>query len=219
MDTKPRELYLLFRAYPGYENSLLKVTNKNGKAGAPVGFVTFASRQDADEARIKLQGVRFDPESPQTIRLELARSNTKVPKPKQPSPPIISPATLPTILPQHVNASYLPLNGTPVSHADGLMNGNGVPTNGGIAENLPLINDPQLLGISLMPYAQALQFLPMMPPNSHAALAAAALHGLQQQQLHQQQQQLAAANGLLAAAAAGMPHQPQIVSGRSSVSD
>ncbi|GIY28399.1 hypothetical protein CDAR_388661 [Caerostris darwini] len=33
------------------------------------------------------QGVRFDPDLPQTIRLEFAKSNTKVSKPKQPSPP------------------------------------------------------------------------------------------------------------------------------------
>lgn len=29
------------------------------------------------------QGVRFDPDLPQTIRLEFAKSNTKVSKPKQ----------------------------------------------------------------------------------------------------------------------------------------
>jgi len=34
MDTKPRELYLLFRAYEGYEGSLLKVTSKNGKTSS-----------------------------------------------------------------------------------------------------------------------------------------------------------------------------------------
>lgn len=34
MDAKPRELYLLFRSYPGYESSLLKVTNKNGKTSS-----------------------------------------------------------------------------------------------------------------------------------------------------------------------------------------
>jgi hypothetical protein len=77
------------------------MTNKNGKISAPVGFVTFANRQDADEACRKLQGVRFDPDCAQTIRLEMARSTTKVvSKQKQPSPPIISPATLPPILPQ-----------------------------------------------------------------------------------------------------------------------
>lgn len=106
-DVKPRELYLLFRAYPGYEASQLKLTpsSKNGllKSSTPVGFVTFATRQDADEARQKLQGVRFDPEQPQAIRLELARSNTKVTKlSKQPSPPNhLSPSTtnLSAILP------------------------------------------------------------------------------------------------------------------------
>merc|ERR1712045_660903 len=87
MDTKPRELHLLFRAYEGYEGSLLKVTSKNGKTASPVGFVTFNSRAGADAAKQDLQqGVRFDPDLPQTIRLEFAKSNTKVSKPKQPSP-------------------------------------------------------------------------------------------------------------------------------------
>ncbi|XP_011500494.1 PREDICTED: protein couch potato [Ceratosolen solmsi marchali] len=86
MDAKPRELYLLFRAYEGYEGSLLKVTNKNGKSASPVGFVTFHTRAGAEAAKQDLQqGVRFDPEMPQTIRLEFAKSNTKVSKPKQPA--------------------------------------------------------------------------------------------------------------------------------------
>merc|ERR1712029_1045905 len=87
MDTKPRELYLLFRAYEGYEGSLLKVTSKNGKTSSPVGFVTFSTRAGAESAKQDLQqGVRFDPDLPQTIRLEFAKSNTKVSKPKQVSP-------------------------------------------------------------------------------------------------------------------------------------
>jgi len=103
MDTKPRELYLLFRAYEGYEGSLLKVTSKNGKTASPVGFVTFSSRASAEAAKQDLQqGVRFDPDLPQTIRLEFAKSNTKVSKPKQvpgvpPSsvsqPPLVHPLT------------------------------------------------------------------------------------------------------------------------------
>lgn len=36
---------------------------------------------------ICVQGVKFDPDLPQTIRLEFAKSNTKVSKPKQQSPP------------------------------------------------------------------------------------------------------------------------------------
>jgi len=55
MDTKPRELYLLFRAYEGYEGSLLKVTSKNGKTASPVGFVTFSSRASAEAAKQDLQ--------------------------------------------------------------------------------------------------------------------------------------------------------------------
>ncbi|CAI4223138.1 unnamed protein product [Auanema sp. JU1783] len=91
MDAKPRELYLLFRAYRGYESSLLKMTAKGGKPTSPVGFVTFTTRQDADEARKHLQGVRFDPDCAQQLRLELAKSNTKVSRPKQ-SPPPLAPA-------------------------------------------------------------------------------------------------------------------------------
>ncbi|KAH9637979.1 hypothetical protein HF086_013059 [Spodoptera exigua] len=55
MDAKPRELYLLFRAYEGYEGSLLKVTSKNGKTASPVGFVTFHTRAGAEAAKQDLQ--------------------------------------------------------------------------------------------------------------------------------------------------------------------
>ncbi|KOX77321.1 Protein couch potato, partial [Melipona quadrifasciata] len=104
MDAKPRELYLLFRAYEGYEGSLLKVTSKNGKTASPVGFVTFHTRAGAEAAKQDLQqGVRFDPDMPQTIRLEFAKSNTKVSKPKQPAaaaatshPALMHPLTGPT---------------------------------------------------------------------------------------------------------------------------
>lgn len=42
------------------------------------------------------QGVQFDPDLPQTIRLEFAKSNTKASKPKQQSPPAAAPH--PTII-------------------------------------------------------------------------------------------------------------------------
>uniref|UniRef100_A0A0N4ZG89 RRM domain-containing protein n=1 Tax=Parastrongyloides trichosuri TaxID=131310 RepID=A0A0N4ZG89_PARTI len=88
IDTKPRELYLLFRAYPGYENSQLKITSKNGKTASPVGFVTFSSKSEAEEAKRQLHGVKFDPDSNITLRLELAKANTKSTRPKtQLSPP------------------------------------------------------------------------------------------------------------------------------------
>jgi hypothetical protein len=44
----------LFLIIQGYEGSLLKVTNKNGKNLSPVGFVTFASRVDAETAKQEL---------------------------------------------------------------------------------------------------------------------------------------------------------------------
>ncbi|KAL7054956.1 hypothetical protein AAHC03_024403 [Spirometra sp. Aus1] len=82
LDTKSRELYLLFRGFKGYLSSTLKPAGKNGKLTAPVGFVTFESREQAEKALSKLQGVKFDPECNQHMRLEFARSNTKVTKPK-----------------------------------------------------------------------------------------------------------------------------------------
>jgi len=112
MDTKPRELYLLFRAYEGYEGSLLKVTSKNGKTASPVGFVTFSTRGGAEAAKADLQqGVRFDPDLPQTIRLEFAKSNTKVSKPKQmiappalTQPPLVHPLTGQALSPAFIHA-------------------------------------------------------------------------------------------------------------------
>lgn len=110
MDAKPRELYLLFRAYEGYEGSLLKVTSKNGKTASPVGFVTFNTRAGAEAAKQDLQqGVRFDPDMPQTIRLEFAKSNTKVSKPKQQAANAAN--THPTLMhlpPGHLGTPFFP---------------------------------------------------------------------------------------------------------------
>jgi hypothetical protein len=84
MDTKPRELYLLFRGFKGYACSQLKFMGKQAiPQNCPVGFITFHSKVDAENARRELQGMRFDPDLPQTLRLEFAKTNTKVAKPKQ----------------------------------------------------------------------------------------------------------------------------------------
>lgn len=80
IDVKPREVYLLFRSFKGYEGSLLKLTDKQGKP-SPVAFVTFEGRAEAEDAKVALQGVKFDPDVSQTLRLEFAKSNTKVTKP------------------------------------------------------------------------------------------------------------------------------------------
>ncbi|XP_023680283.1 RNA-binding protein, mRNA-processing factor 2a isoform X1 [Paramormyrops kingsleyae] len=90
VDIKPRELYLLFRPFKGYEGSLIKLTSKQ-----PVGFVTFDSRSGAEAAKNALNGIRFDPESPQTLRLEFAKANTKMAKSKlmaTPNPTNVHPA-------------------------------------------------------------------------------------------------------------------------------
>lgn len=106
LDTKSRELYLLFRSFKGYLSSTLKPAGKNGKLTAPVGFVTFETREQAEQALNELQGIKFDPEGNQHMRLEFARSNTKVTKPKW--PPGFS------LVPGAVNGfSFLPATNNP----------------------------------------------------------------------------------------------------------
>ncbi|XP_028399533.1 protein couch potato-like [Dendronephthya gigantea] len=78
-NVRSREIYLLFRAYKGYEGFQLKLTDKLGKP-SPVAFVTFLEREDAEECKSDLQGVRFDPEVSQALRIEFAKTNTKVSK-------------------------------------------------------------------------------------------------------------------------------------------
>uniref|UniRef100_A0A452SPU1 RRM domain-containing protein n=1 Tax=Ursus americanus TaxID=9643 RepID=A0A452SPU1_URSAM len=96
LDIKPRELYLLFRPFKGYEGSLIKLTSKQ-----PVGFVSFDSRSEAEAAKNALNGIRFDPEIPQTLRLEFAKANTKMAKNKLVGTP--NPSTpLPNTVPQFI---------------------------------------------------------------------------------------------------------------------
>ncbi|KAI6182541.1 hypothetical protein M3Y97_00391400 [Aphelenchoides bicaudatus] len=170
MDCKPRELYLLFRGCNGYEGSSLKPANKNGKMAAPVGFVTFICRQDAEEACRKLQGIRFDPESSQTIRVEWARSTTKVSKPKQPSPPVISPANLPTMIPHQnlhaaLSAATAPAFIPQAQQPADLHN---------IIDQLPYLTDQsQLFGITLAQAALQCStgVSPLIMPNLSNAMA------------------------------------------------
>ncbi|XP_054842577.1 RNA-binding protein with multiple splicing 2-like [Eublepharis macularius] len=90
VDIKPRELYLLFRPFTGYEGSLIKLTSKQ-----PVGFVTFDSQAGAEGAKNALNGICFDQENLQTLRLEFAKANTKMAKSKlmdTPNPTNLHPA-------------------------------------------------------------------------------------------------------------------------------
>uniref|UniRef100_A0A914Z569 RRM domain-containing protein n=1 Tax=Panagrolaimus superbus TaxID=310955 RepID=A0A914Z569_9BILA len=208
MDTKPRELYLLFRAYSGYESSLLKVTNKNGKPSAPVGFVTFTTHQDANDARRKLQGVRFDPELSQTIRLELAKSNTKVSKPKQPSPPAFTSGGLNggggVITPNNSvsAAGFLPLHSHSAHDQAGLLAAAAASNN--MFEQIQALNDQQQLLAANGMLSLPLQGLPLLHHHGgnqflqQNTAALAAMAQLQQHHHHQQQQQqIFAANGML----------------------
>lgn len=180
MDAKPRELYLLFRGYSGYEGSLLKITSKNGKTASPVGFVTFSTKAEADEARKALQGVRFDPENAQTIRLELARSNTKVSKPKQISPPVIpsGPSGLPQPIIPSAAAPHQFVTPLPTSHAHEFVTAAACLDPHNMS---PFFNEHQLLALSglpqfpqtplLFPTAAGLQ-IPSVTPAAAAAAAA-----------------------------------------------
>ena len=77
MDTKSREIYLMFRKYRGYQGSLLKMYGREGKTALPVAFVTFETRQQAEVAKSELQGIRFDEGLSKPLKIEFAKSNTK----------------------------------------------------------------------------------------------------------------------------------------------
>ena len=77
MDAKPREIYLMFRKFTGYQGCILKMYGKEGKTASPVAFVTFETREQAETAKSELHGVRFDEQNARTLKIEFARSNTK----------------------------------------------------------------------------------------------------------------------------------------------
>ncbi|XP_055387627.1 putative uncharacterized protein DDB_G0277255 [Condylostylus longicornis] len=191
MDAKPRELYLLFRAYEGYEGSLLKVTSKNGKTASPVGFVTFHTRAGAEAAKQDLQqGVRFDPDMPQTIRLEFAKSNTKVSKPK-PQPNTATTAAHPALmhpLTQHLGTPFFP-SGPELWHHPLAYSAAAAELPGAAALQHATLVHPALhpqvpvRSFTVMIQLLLLQTLTTMPPQHHhphsaihpaAAIAAAA---------------------------------------------
>ncbi|KAI1704430.1 RNA recognition motif domain-containing protein [Ditylenchus destructor] len=189
IDTRPRELYLLFRA------------------SSPV-------------------GVRFDPESGQTIRLELARSNTKVtsskPAKTTQSPPIISPANLPQAAMLPTAVGFAPQAGQPAAFAaamaalSGQLGADHAAALGGLSaahmepQHLPFFttatSEAQMINFAaqqqlaaaaaVQAQANAFQMLTasQVPVTSshqqHAALAAAMAQIQQQQQLNQSAQQL-----------------------------
>jgi len=73
-DVKNRELYNLFRTFEGFQSATVTYT---GERKMPVAFVVFSGQEFALTARERLQGINFDPEVPTTLRIELAKSNSK----------------------------------------------------------------------------------------------------------------------------------------------
>ncbi|KAL0332203.1 UNVERIFIED_CONTAM: RNA-binding protein, processing factor 2a [Sesamum calycinum] len=74
-DVKPREIYNLFREFPGYQSSNLRPpTSSNNQ---PFAFATFADQQTAIMALHALNGMVFDLEKGSTLYIDLAKSNSR----------------------------------------------------------------------------------------------------------------------------------------------
>ncbi|XP_051141009.1 uncharacterized protein LOC127258262 isoform X2 [Andrographis paniculata] len=74
-DVKPREIYQLFREFPGYQSSNLRPpTSSNSQ---PFAFATFSDQQSALMALHALNGMVFDLEKGSTLFIDLAKSNSR----------------------------------------------------------------------------------------------------------------------------------------------
>ncbi|VDM97443.1 unnamed protein product [Thelazia callipaeda] len=160
MDTKQRELHLLFVSCRGYENSLLRVSNsKDGGTVSPVGFVTFSTSENADQAMQNLQSVVFDPATGHRVRVEKAKSNTKAPRSRQFSPP--SAAVLPS--PAVVNSTPFPPSLLQAAAAAAAIGGSAAP-------QLP----PPSAAVAAIAPQTFFQQPPSLPTSAAAAAVAAA---------------------------------------------
>ncbi|XP_020978608.1 U2 small nuclear ribonucleoprotein B'' 2 isoform X1 [Arachis ipaensis] len=74
-DVKPREIYNLFREFPGYESSHLR--NPTNSSQQPFAFAVFANQQSAIMAMHALNGMVFDLEKESTLYIDLAKSNSR----------------------------------------------------------------------------------------------------------------------------------------------
>ena len=75
-DVKPREVYLMFCSFTGYQGSIILMRNVDKKP-FPVAFVTFENREYAKVAELALHGKRFDPAGTLTMHIEFAKEDTK----------------------------------------------------------------------------------------------------------------------------------------------
>ncbi|GAB4849000.1 hypothetical protein Ancab_003812 [Ancistrocladus abbreviatus] len=73
-DVHPREIYNLFREFPGYESSNLRSATNHCQ---PFGFAVFADQQSAVAAMHALNGMIFDLEKGSTLYIDLAKSNSR----------------------------------------------------------------------------------------------------------------------------------------------
>ncbi|KAL9461354.1 hypothetical protein AB3S75_004369 [Citrus x aurantiifolia] len=73
-DVKPREIYNLFREFPGYESSHLRSSTQNSQ---PFAFAVFSDQQSALGAMYALNGMVFDLEKGSTLYIDLAKSNSR----------------------------------------------------------------------------------------------------------------------------------------------
>ncbi|EOA26399.1 hypothetical protein CARUB_v10023763mg [Capsella rubella] len=72
-DVKPREIYNLFREFPGYETSHLRSSD----GAKPFAFAVFSDLQSAVAVMHALNGMVFDLENHSTLHIDLAKSNPK----------------------------------------------------------------------------------------------------------------------------------------------
>ncbi|CAK9159430.1 unnamed protein product [Ilex paraguariensis] len=73
-DVKPREIYNLFREFPGYESSHLRNPTQNTQ---PFAFAVFVDQQSAIAALHATNGMVFDLEKGSTLYIDLAKSNSR----------------------------------------------------------------------------------------------------------------------------------------------
>ncbi|XP_057449547.1 U1 small nuclear ribonucleoprotein A isoform X2 [Lotus japonicus] len=73
-DVKPREIYNLFREFPGYESSHLRSPTNSSQ---PFAFAVFMNQQSAVMAMHALNGMVFDLEKNSTLYIDLAKSNSR----------------------------------------------------------------------------------------------------------------------------------------------
>ncbi|KAF8377581.1 hypothetical protein HHK36_030963 [Tetracentron sinense] len=73
-DVKPREIYNLFREFPGYHSSQLRSQTNSSQAFA---FAVFMDQQSAVTAMRELNGLMFDLEKESTLYIDLAKSNSR----------------------------------------------------------------------------------------------------------------------------------------------